>query len=187
MSEHRAYLPKASECKEYTLFLDRDGVLNEPIVDDYARKADDLILVDELVPSLAKAAKLFKRIVLVTNQQGVGRNVMTSRDLEDVHLKLFNALKTEGLPWFDSAFYAPYLKTIDHPWRKPNNGMLQKAKNYYPDIDWSKSIMVGDSPGDMQLADTLGIVKVRIENSQFSFDNQDYRFISLASFISHLS
>jgi hypothetical protein len=48
-------------------------------------------------------------------------------------------------------------------------------------------MMIGDSPGDMKLADTLGLLKVKIENPQFAFDNQDFTFATLASFVSHLS
>ena len=186
MKEHNPSLPHTDVLSEYTLFLDRDGVLNLPIVDDYARKADDLVLVEDIVQSMSSLIGLFKRVVLVTNQQGVGRELMSERDLEDVHLKLYLALKSQGIVWFDAAFFAPYLKTEDHAWRKPSNGMLLMAKEYFNDIDFSKAIMVGDSPGDMKLADTVGLLKVRIENPQFSFDNQDFTFPTLASFVSHL-
>jgi histidinol phosphatase-like enzyme len=62
-----------------------------------------------------------------------------------------------------------------------------KAKEYYPDIDFLKSIMVGDSPGDMALADQLDIIKVRILNNQFEFDNQDFTYANLSSFVIALS
>lgn len=186
MSGHKPYLPKGETCKEFTLFLDRDGVLNEPIVDDYARKPDDLIFVDEVAESLRVLSHKFQRIVLVTNQQGVGKQVMSDVDLENVHLKLYKAMKKNNVNWFDVAFYAPYLKTNVHSWRKPQNGMLLKAKTYFSDIDWRKSIMVGDSPGDMLLADSLGLTKVRIENPQFTFDNQDFSFASIRAFVQSL-
>ena len=121
MSEHKAYLPSITECKDYTLFLDRDGVLNEPIVDEYARQASDLILVNILADSLEVVLSHLLQVVLVTNQQGVGRGVMSDTDLEDVHLKMYNAMKSIDLQWFDAAFFAPYLKTENHNWRKPSN------------------------------------------------------------------
>lgn len=187
MSEHKAYLPSKSECKEYTLFLDRDGVLNEPIVDDYARCPDDLVLVDGLVGSIKWLLSHFKRVILVTNQQGIGRQIMSDVDLEDVHLKMYKKLKDSSVQWFDAAFFAPYIKSENHTWRKPSNGMLRKAQNYFPDIHWKKSIMVGDSPSDMLLADTFGIAKVKIGNPQFDFDNQDYHYDSIQDFVSALS
>lgn len=185
MSEHNKYLPKAKDCQDYTLFVDRDGVLNQYIVNDYARKPEDLVLVPGIIDSLKTAKRLFKHVILVTNQQGVGKELMTDSDLENVHLKIYNNLKNNGLNWFDAAFYAPYLKTENHNWRKPNNGMLLQGKNYFPNVDWHKSIMVGDSLSDMKLADSLDLIKVRIKNPQFNFDNQDFYFLSFADFIAH--
>jgi histidinol-phosphate phosphatase family protein len=181
MSEHKLFLP--TNLEEFTLFIDRDGVINKPIIDDYAKCPDDFLWCDGALEALGQLLQLFQKVILVTNQQGVHRNVMSEKDLEDVHLKLYNGLKSKGLGYFDASFFAPYLKELKHSWRKPNNGMLLKASSYFPDIDMNKAIMVGDSPGDMQLADTLSLVKVRIFNSQFTFDNQDYTFSSLSSFV----
>ena len=187
MKEHNIFLPKISDCQEYTLFLDRDGVINKPIVDDYAKRPEDFIFCDKALDALSLLQRYFGRIVLVTNQQGVHRNVMSEKDLENVHLKMYRALKKEGIEYFDASFFAPYLKTDNHTWRKPNNGMLLKAKSYLPKIDWEKAIMVGDSPGDMLLADSLDILKVKIQNPQFDFHNQDFEFSSLYHFVDSLS
>jgi len=187
MSEHSKFLSKTTDCKKYTLFIDRDGVINQPIIDDYAKNPSEFILCEGAIEALNALKLMFKRIVLVTNQQGIGKQVMTSQDLENVHLKMYDAMKTEINSYFDLVLYAPYLKTDSHSWRKPNTGMLLKAKEYYPDIDFSKSIMVGDSPGDMVLADQLNILKVRISNDQFEFDNQDFIYTDLASFVTALS
>ena len=185
MSEHKPFL--SENLADFTIFLDRDGVINLPIVDDYAKQPNEFILVDGVLDALGKLQQMFKRVVMVTNQQGVHRKVMSEKDLENVHLKLYNSLKNKGLSYFDASFYAPYLKEESHEWRKPKNGMLLKAKSYFPDIDWTKAIMVGDSPGDMQLADTLGITKVKIANPQFLFDNQDYTYPDLGSFVAAMS
>lgn len=183
MNEHSKYLPTTRACKEYTLFVDRDGVLNQPIIDDYARKPEDLLLVPGIIETLNVAKMLFKHVILVTNQQGVGRGLMSDIDLENVHLKMYDNFKSLGVPWFDAVFYAPYLTTENHTWRKPNNGMLLKTKSYFPAIKWEKSIMVGDSPSDMKLADSCNVTKVRIENPQFNFDNQDVCFKTFTDFI----
>lgn len=186
MSEHKRFLPNREQCKEFTLFIDRDGVMNVPIINDYARTPDDLILIDEFTAIFQQLKSTFKRVIMVTNQQGIGRKVMSSKDLEDVHLKLYNVLKVNGIDYFDAAFYAPYLKKKEHHWRKPGPGMINKGKEYFTDIDWDKAIMVGDSPTDMGLADQKNILKVKIMNKQFSFDNQHFTFDSLADFVSSL-
>ncbi|PCJ64300.1 MAG: phosphatase [Bacteroidetes bacterium] len=187
MSEPKRSLPTKLECSEFTLFIDRDGVINEPIVDDYAKTPEDFVFCEGAIKALGELKQLFARVILVTNQQGVHRQVMSEKDLENVHLKMYNGLKDSGIEYFDAAFFAPYLKTVNHGWRKPSIGMLEKAKSYFPSIDSSKCIMVGDSPGDMALADSFGAIKAKISNPQFSFDNQDYEFKNLSEFVSFLS
>jgi len=186
MKEHRAYLPKKHELKNFTLFLDRDGVINAPRIADYAKNPDEFIVIDGVLEAMQIFKQLFKRVIIVTNQQGIGRNIMTEKDLENVHLKFYNALKTVGLEYPDAVFFAPYLKSDNHNWRKPLIGMPKMAINYFDTIDLKKSIIVGDSDGDMKLADNVGAIKVKIVNPQFNFDNQDYTFDSLWQFAQHL-
>lgn len=187
MSEHNTFLPSVEDCQFYTLFVDRDGVINQPIIDDYAKDPSEFIFCEGALDALHHLKTIFKRVVLVTNQQGVGKHVMTSQDLENVHLKMYDTIKSKGFSYFDLVLYAPYLSTVKHAWRKPNTGMLLKAKEYYTDIDFSKSIMVGDSPGDMALADQLDILKVRVLNDQFEFNNQHYTYADLGGFVTALS
>ena len=99
---------------------------------------------------------------------------------------MYDSLKKQGIAYFESKFYAPYLKKKEHHWRKPGAGMMNKAKEYFDDIDWHKSIMIGDSPTDMGLADQKGVLKVKINNRQFSFDNQHVSFNSLYDFVNSL-
>lgn len=187
MNELSAYLAKRGKLEEFTLFIDRDGVINEPIVNDYARKPADFILVNKAVEAIGLLQNVFKQIVVLTNQQGIHRKLMGEKDLENIHLKLYNALKSENIPYPEAVFFAPYLKKINHTWRKPNTGMPEQAKNYVPSIDFNKSIVVGDSPGDMELADQIGAVKIKIANPQFSFENQDAEFASLWEMAKYLT
>jgi histidinol phosphatase-like enzyme len=52
MSEHNKFLPEAQDCKKYTLFIDRDGVINQPIIDDYAKNPDEFIFCAGAVDAL---------------------------------------------------------------------------------------------------------------------------------------
>jgi histidinol-phosphate phosphatase family protein len=187
MSVRNTFLPKLRDLRDFTIFLDRDGVINEPIVDDYAKNPSDLIFCEGALEAIKVLQAHCQHVILVTNQQGVDKGAMTEQDLENVHLKFYNALKKVGASYADLALYAPYLKEQNHVWRKPKNGMLMYAKESILTIDWAKSIMVGDSPSDMQLADTLGLLKVKISNPQFDFHNQDFEFDSLDSFVRFLS
>lgn len=167
--------------RNYTLFLDRDGVINKPKADDYVKSAKEFEFTTEAIEAIRELKSRFKHVIVLTNQQGIDRSIMTISDLEDVHLKMYNTLKMNNVDYFDLVLYAPYLRVDEHHWRKPEIGMPKQAKNYL-DIDFDQCVMLGDSPGDMELADNIGAAKVRILNEQFNFDNQDLFFSSLAEF-----
>jgi histidinol-phosphate phosphatase family protein len=187
MNEHKPFFLSKVEFAKTTLFLDRDGVINKPRVADYAKNEEEFELIDGVLEAMHIFNRVFLRVVIVTNQQGINRGLMTETDLENVHLKLYNALKLKEMKYPDAVFFAPYLKSENHKWRKPETGMPSLAKEYFPEIDFSKSIMVGDSNGDMDLADNIGAVKVKINNPQFSFENQDLTYDSLWLFAEHLT
>ena len=67
------------------LFLDRDGVLNERIVDGYATRIEDFKILDGVLDALAMLSHKFDRIFMVTNQQGIGKGLMTDDDLQSIH------------------------------------------------------------------------------------------------------
>jgi len=186
MKKLKRYLPSIEDCRDYTLFIDRDGVINQPIINDYARSPSDFKFCEGAQNALVQLKKIFGRVILLTNQQGIGKGIMTAQSLENVHLKMYNAIHTSGA-YFDLVLYAPYLSNKNHSWRKPSIGMMKKAKQYFPEINYAKSIMVGDSPGDMALADQIGSIKVKISNHQFSFTNQDFTFDNLLQFVTSLS
>lgn len=171
-----------NEWAEYTLFLDRDGVINTPKPDDYVKDPSEFIFTVGAIDALKVFRSVFKYIFVVTNQQGIHREIMSDIDLEDVHLKMHKELINNDIQYFDGVFYAPYLRSAEHHWRKPARGMIEQALRYKADIDTNKLIMVGDSPGDMALGESVDALKVRVMNPQFEFDHQDLKFDSLAQF-----
>lgn len=187
MNEHKVFLPNKENLKDYTLFLDRDGVINKPRIADYAKNPSEFELIDGVIDAIHLFNRLFKHVIIVTNQQGIHRGLMSETDLENVHIKFYNALKEKGVDYPKAVFFAPYLRSANHHWRKPKTGMVDLAKNYFSDIDISKCIMVGDSNGDMDLADNFGAVKVKIANPQFNFDNQHLTFDGLWQFAQYLT
>lgn len=142
---------------ESALFLDRDGVLNERIVGDYVRNADQLIVFKECGPLLTDLRFFFKRIFVVTNQQGIGKGLMKESDLTSIHHKLLKELNPEK-ELFDAIFYCSNLKSENHPDRKPGIGMALKAKSQFPDIDLNQSLMIGDSVSDLEFGKNAGMV-----------------------------
>ena len=79
-----------------TLLLDRDGTINVHIIGDYVRKWSDFEFIPGALEALAKFAKHFKHIFIVTNQRGIGKGKYTEADLMDIHNKMNAEIKKAG-------------------------------------------------------------------------------------------
>jgi histidinol-phosphate phosphatase family protein len=145
----------------WTLFLDRDGVLNRRIPDDYVRTIEELEIMEGVTDAIAEAAGRFGRIVVVTNQQGIGKGLMTERNLSDIHRYLLESVMEQG-GRIDAFYHAPHLAAENNPMRKPGPGMGHAAQKEFPEIDFSKSVMVGDSDSDIRFGLDLGMKTVFI-------------------------
>lgn len=141
--------------KDWTLFLDRDGVLNHEKNQDYIRNRTEFIFYEGVPEAIAAFSTLFGRIVIVTNQRGVGKGWMTGEDLTDIHLFMTTELEKAG-GRIDGIFYCTSLDN-DHPNRKPNPGMAFEARAQFPEIDFSRSIMVGNNLSDMGFGRNAGM------------------------------
>jgi histidinol-phosphate phosphatase family protein len=150
--------------KSWTLFLDRDGVINKRIPDNYVLNWNQF----EFLPGVLEALKIFNttfgKIIVVTNQQGIGRGMMVSEELEIIHKKMIKTIDEVG-GRVDKVYFAPHLKESNHPDRKPNVGMGLKAKKDFPDINFKKSIIAGDSFSDMEFGHRLGMLNCLINES----------------------
>jgi histidinol-phosphate phosphatase family protein len=165
--------------KSWTLFLDRDGVINERIVGDYVKDWDSFNFIPGSIKAIESLSGIFGRVVVVTNQAGIGKGLMTEQDLYKVHKML---LKTVDLldGRIDRIYHAHYPSDL----RKPNIGMALQAQKDFPEINFSKSVMVGDSLSDMEMGHRLGMVKVFIEgkNEDPSPFQPNYQFKTLFDF-----
>lgn len=145
--------------KSWTLFLDRDGVINRKLPDDYVKKISEFSFISGAVEAIAELTSLFGRCVVVTNQQGIGKQLMNEDDLEHVHDHMLGMIQKKGGK-IDKIYYCPELHSNNHIDRKPNTGMAIKAKKDFPEIDFEKSIMVGDSLTDIQFGESMGMKTV---------------------------
>ncbi|MEM9023343.1 MAG: phosphatase, partial [Bacteroidota bacterium] len=73
---------------DWTLFLDRDGVINQRIIDDYVKTPDELVMIDGSLEAIRVFSIRFGLVLVVTNQQGIGKGLMTEENLVAVHGKL---------------------------------------------------------------------------------------------------
>ncbi len=148
----------------WTLFLDRDGVLNEEKQHDYIRTVDEFIFYPGVPESLRILKNHFRRMVLVTNQRGIGKGLMSTEDLYQIHDYMQSVLAQSNAT-LDAIYFAPDLDS-NAIMRKPNPGMAFKAKEEDPAIEFSKSLMVGNNFSDMEFGKRLGMTTVLVETTQ---------------------
>ena len=165
-SLHTAVPPfrEAEGGKYDTLFLDRDGVINVRIPGEYVTRWEDFQFIEGVPAAIAKYSQIFKRILVVTNQQGIGKGIMTEADLNAVHEQMIKAIEAAG-GRIDRVYFCPKLARNKPFCRKPNIGMGRQAKSHFPEIDFSKSIMVGDSLSDIGFGCRLGMKTVLVETN----------------------
>ncbi|MFZ4398645.1 MAG: D-glycero-alpha-D-manno-heptose-1,7-bisphosphate 7-phosphatase [Bacteroidales bacterium] len=147
--------------KNWTLFLDRDGVINHRWIDDYVKTPADFQFLPGVLDALKIFRRIFGRIIVVTNQQGVGKGLMTENDLNSIHQFMVKQIN-DNYGHIDHVYYCPDLKDSGSLFRKPNIGMGLKARKDFNDIKFKKSIMIGDSMSDMIFGKKLGMKTVFI-------------------------
>ncbi|MBN8782916.1 MAG: histidinol phosphate phosphatase [Sphingobacteriales bacterium SCN 48-20] len=174
--------------KSWTLFMDRDGVFNHDKVGSYVFHPDEFVFYDGALDATRIIHEKFGRVIVTTNQRGVGRGLMTLEDLKTVNDKLQRIVKENG-GQIDHVYSATAMSNFD-PIRKPNPGMAFLAKHDFPDIDLSKTIMIGNNPSDMQFGRHAGLYTVYLTttNPPYELPHQDvdWQFESLYAFAKSL-
>lgn len=144
--------------KSWSLFLDRDGVINYEKKNEYVLHWDEFIFMPGVKDALKILNKIFGTIVMTTNQKCIGKGLITKEELQNIHQKMLHEIEVAG-GRIDKIYFCPDLED-DSPNRKPNHGMALQAKHDFPQIDFSKSIMVGNKLSDMQFARNAGVASV---------------------------
>ena len=140
------------------LLLDRDGVINVLRPNDYVKNIAEFVFCDGALEALRRLNPCFRRIVIVTNQRGVGRGLMTETDLAEIHDWMLARIREAG-GRIDRIYVCTAVDPAD-PRRKPNPGMAREVRADFPDIDFARSILVGDSASDLEFARRAGIPAV---------------------------
>jgi len=168
--------------KNWTLFLDRDGVINERIIDGYVMDSKDLILSENLIHALQILQNCFGQIFVVSNQQCIGKGLCSETTINNVHAYL-NDIFLKNKILIQDFLVCPH-KASDHcNCRKPKPGLALKAQLKFPAIDFNKSLVVGDMLSDLLFGKALGMVTVYVgdtdvpnfelikENADLMYDN----------------
>lgn len=141
--------------QSWTLFLDRDGVINVDHVGGYTLSIDEFRLYEGVREAMAQFAGQFGKIIICTNQRCIGKGLLTEDGLAAIHDYML-ALITPAGGRVDAIYYAKELSD-DDPLRKPHPGMARLAQRQFDQIDLNRSIMVGNNPSDMSFAINAGI------------------------------
>ena len=170
--------------KSWSLFLDRDGVINYEKKNDYIRNPEEFRFYEGVLDALKIFNQRFGKIVIVSNQRGVGKELMTENDLLGINNHLISSVEAAG-GRIDNIYYCTAVDTTD-PDRKPNPGMAFMAKLDFQEINLSKAIVVGNKPSDMLFGRNAGIYTVYLTTTHpetvFPHPDIDLRFDSLIDF-----
>ena len=145
------------------IFFDRDGTLNVEV--GFLYKFDDFCWIDGAIEAVKFCNYNDYLAIVVTNQSGVARGYYTEADVNKLHQQMNEELNKYGAH-IDDFFYCPHHPDgivdkykLNCDCRKPKSGLLEAACRKY-DIDKSKSLMIGDSPRDVECAENAGVYGV---------------------------
>lgn len=166
--------------KSWTLFLDRDGVINVRLIDDYVKNINEFDFLPGVLDAFKIFTEKFGRIIIVTNQQGVGKGLMTLQDVDTVHQFMTKEIEAQK-GRIDAIYVCPQLKSDPDNFRKPSPRMAYMAQHDYPEIDFDKSIMIGDSNSDIEFGKNAGMYTILIGDEPVK-SKPDSKFESLLRF-----
>ena len=150
------------------IFLDRDGVINQDT--GYVYKEEDFHILPGVIEALKKLKEERYKIIIITNQAGVGRGLYTESDVEDLHKHFQEILKSRELS-VESFYFCPHHpeKGITEKYkakcscRKPEPGMILQAKKDYNLKDLSNYFFIGDKESDIEAGKAAGCKTILVK------------------------
>ena len=165
----------------WSLFLDRDGVINKRNFKGYILNYNDFVFQDGVLEAIAQFKNKFRHIFIVTNQQCVGKKTLSIEKLNAIHDQMLAEISNNsGL--ITNIYSATELKGPKMFRRKPLPTMGLNAKKDYPNLDFSKSIMIGDTDSDIKFGKNLGMRTVCLKSKEIINESPDLFCDSLLEF-----
>jgi len=147
-----------------TVFLDRDGILNEKMPEgQYVTRWEEFHVLPGVPLALRRLNEAGLRVLVVSNQRGIARGLYTMADVEALHSKLQSVLQ-EKAAHIDAFFICPHDKG-QCDCRKPLPGLFEQAVAKFPDISAATSVMIGDSLSDIEFGRNLGMRTIFVEGN----------------------
>jgi histidinol-phosphate phosphatase family protein len=144
------------------VFLDRDGVINRDRA-DFVKSWEEFEFLPHSLDALAALARTPYKIVVVSNQSGVGRGLLSEATLQHMHAQMLARIRESG-GRIDAIYYCPHAPDAGCDCRKPSPGLfLQAARDM--NLDLASSWSIGDSHRDAQAAHRAGVRSILIDRS----------------------
>lgn len=146
-----------------TLFLDRDGVINKKLERRYVRNFTEFEFIPGALKAISKLSNMFNRIIIVTNQQGIAKGIMSEFDLNTLHAQMQEKIEKSGGK-ITKIYYCPHLEELDCMCRKPKPGMLRQAIIDFPEINIEDSYLIGDSDSDIEAGKRMNLKTIKVDD-----------------------
>lgn len=147
----------------WTLFIDRDGVINYEKKEDYILNWSEFRFYEGVQEAMQILSSIFSTIIVVTNQRGVGKGLMTLDELQVIHDNMTQEI-TVASGRIDKIYFCTSLNN-DCFERKPNPGMAHLAQKDFPHIEFSKSLMIGNKLSDMGFGKNAGMYTIYVDTT----------------------
>lgn len=186
-------LRKTLPCTLHTVFLDRDGVLNEKMPEgQYVTSWSEFKVLPGAAEAVGRLNRAGLRVVVISNQRGVALGLYTASDVEAIHAEFQRVLRAHGAH-IDAFYFCPHDKK-ECNCRKPLRGLFDEAVAKFPKITAATSVMIGDSLSDIEFGKRLEILSIFIQGdpttrrsgSDAALELADMHFSSLAEAVDAL-
>jgi len=147
---------------EPTIFLDRDGIINKKR-NDYVKNINEFEFLPNVFEAIKKINELGFKIIIITNQSVVNRQIISEEELKGIHKYMMNEFKEKSCE-ISKIYYCPHKPNENCNCRKPNVGMIQQAVKDL-DIDLSNSLLIGDSDSDIEAAKKMKIKSIKMKTN----------------------
>ena len=147
-------------------FLDRDGTINEHV--EYLHEVEKFKLIPGALEGMKRLQEAGFRIVIVTNQPGIGLGLFTKEDFFRVNRELLKQASAAGVS-IDRIYFSPYSKSDNSACRKPGTALVERAIADL-NIIRERSFFVGDMSGDVQTGINAGMRTVLVKTGRAGQD-----------------